>query len=229
MKKSLYLLVILMIGFALTGCDNKNYAKEFKNDYESVNGTKNASGKEHRTVNIDENNKFVETTPEKIVEMIDNKETFYVYFGSRLCPCCRSTIEMADQISRKNGIEKVYYVDIWDDEGKEILRDKYTLNNNNEPELTQEGASSYKKLLEAFSEYLSDYNLTTSDGETVSTGEKRIYAPNYFFVQNGECKRMTSGTSSLQEDSRGELTEDILNEEKEMFNKLFLNYCDDLC
>ena len=229
MKKIICLITILMFCLGLTGCNNNNYAKDFKNDYESINGTKNANGKEHRSVTIDDNNKFIETTPEKIIEMVENKETFYVYFGSRLCPWCRSTIEMADKVSRENGIEKVYYVDIWDDDGKEILRDKYSLNQNNEPELVEEGASTYKKLLEVFDAYLSDYNLTTSEGESVSTGEKRIYAPNYFYVQNGECKRMTSGTSDLQDDSRGELTEEILNEEKEMFNKLFLNYCDDLC
>lgn len=194
-----------------------------------MNGLSNASGKVHRSVTIDENNLFEEITLEELIKKIDNQETFYVYFGSTLCPWCRSTIEMADKVSRNNGIEKVYYIDIWDSEGKEIVRDKYSLNDNNELELVEEGTKEYKRLLEVLDNYLKDYNLTDTNGETVSTGEKRIFAPNYFYFQKGECKRMTTGTSSLQTDSRGELTEEIIKEEREMFDKFFLNYCDDAC
>ena len=230
MKKYVYLLFIVAVVLGITsGCEKHDYAKEFKNDYESINGQANASGKIHRTVTIDEKNLFVETTAEEIVKMIENKETFYVYFGSRLCPWCRSTIEMADKVSRENGVTKIYYVDIWDDEGKEILRDKYSLNDEGIPELVQEGTASYKKLVEILDEFLREYTLTNKDGEEVSTGEKRIYAPNYFYFRDGECKRMTTGKSSLQTDSREELTEEMLNDEKIKFNDFFPNYCDDLC
>ena len=40
-----------------------------------------------------------------ILKRIDNKETFYVYFGDRLCPWCRSVIEKS--IERLEEISKM--------------------------------------------------------------------------------------------------------------------------
>ena len=233
MKKTLLILLIVLSFVTIVGCgkkkDNK-YGLEFKKDYESINGKENSKGKVHRIVTIDENNVFVETTAEEIVKKIENKDSFYVYFGSTLCPWCRSSIEMADKITRENAIEKVYYVDIWDDEGNEILRDKYTLNENDELELEKEGTEAYKKLLEYFDELLEDYNITSEkSGEEISTGEKRIYAPNYFYVSKGIASRMVTGTSPLQKDSREELTEEILNDEEKIFDNFFINACDESC
>ena len=149
--------------------------KAFKEDYEEVNGKENKAGKVHREITLSEYNKFVETTPEEIVKMIENNETFYVYFGSRLCPWCRSVIEKADEVSRLNDIEKIYYIDIWDDEGNEIFRDKYEVNENNELVKTIEGTEEYHFLLEKFDSFLRDYSVTNSNKESIPTGEKRIY------------------------------------------------------
>lgn len=241
MKKKVLFLLLLLVGvFTLVGCgENKSKEKNgdvdnksaiaFKNDYEEINEQTNKNGKVHRRVEISEKNKFVEVSAEEIVKTIENEETFYVYFGSRLCPWCRSTIEMADKISRDNDIEKVYYVDIWDDEGNEILRDKYTLNDNNEPVVSYEGTDAYKKLVSYFSEFLEDYTLTDNNGNNVSVGEKRIYAPNYVYVEKGKPERLTTGTSDKQKDSREELTEEILNDEEKMFNDFFANTCTDKC
>ena len=224
-------LVLLMVGLMVivTGCDNNKSAVNFKNDYESINGKENKSGKIHRTVTIDENNKFEEITAKEVLEKINNNETFYVYFGSKLCPWCRSTIEMADKISRSNGVEKVYYVDIWDDEGNEILRDRYTLDDDNKLVLSIEGAKEYQSLLKAFDGVLSTYTLTDKNGNKIETGEKRIYAPNYIYVNKGKAIRLTEGISSLQKDSREELTKEMLDEEEKLFNDFFPTYCDDLC
>ena len=228
MKKYWYLLFMILFLFSF-GCEKRDFAKEFKDDYESINGKENAGGKIHRSVELSSDNLFEEITPAELLKKIENEETFYVYFGSRLCPWCRSSIEMADKVSRDNGIEKIYYIDIWDDDGKEIFRDKYSLNQDNKPELVQEGVIEYKKILEKVAAFTKDYTLTDESGEVILTGEKRIFAPNYFYFQKGECKRMTTGVSSLQKDSREKLTEEMLKEEQEMFNDFFLNYCDDLC
>ena len=232
-KKTLILLIALVLSLSLTGClgekkDNKS-GKEFKDDYEEVNGKENKNGKVHRTVSLSEYNKFVETKPEEIVKMIENKETFYVYFGSRLCPWCRSVIEKADEVSRLNDIDKIYYIDIWDDEGNEIFRDKYELNENNELVKTIEGTEEYNFLVEKFSDFLRDYTITDADKNTISVGEKRIYAPNFVYISKGEIKQIVTGKSELQKDSREELTDEMLKDEEEVFNKFFVNACDDAC
>ena len=221
MKKILILSILLII--VLTGCMKDEYSKEalaFKKDYESVNGKENKYGKEHRTVSIDENNPFVIITTEELLEMIEDEETFYVYFGDKLCPWCRSVIEKAIEIANKKDIDTIYYIAIWDDEGNEIVRDKYELKDGDLVK-TVEGCDEYDKFLEYFDSVLSDYTLTDSEGNKVSTGEKRIYAPNFIYIKKGEVKRLVTGISESQTDSREELTEDILKDEETIFEEFF--------
>ena len=222
MKKLLFIPIFLLLFIFITGCDNTNEnALAFKNDYEGVNGKENASGKIHRTVTIDEENPFIEVSAKDIIDKINNQETFYVYFGSRLCPWCRSVIEKFIEVAKKNNIKEVYYVDIWDDDGKEILRDKYTLDDKNNLVLSIEAGEGYTELLQAFDSLLSEYTLKDSKGNTISTNEKRIFAPNFFYIENGIAKVMTEGISSLQKDSREELTSEMLSEEEQLFSDFF--------
>lgn len=219
MKKRLVFILTLVFVLILTGCTS-NSGKEFKEEYESLNGLTNKNGKEHRTLNIDSDNPFEKITAKELVEKIEDEETFYVYFGDKLCPWCRSVIGKAIEVAKNKDIDKIYYVAIWDDEGTEILRDKYELKDG-ELEKTIEGTEEYKKFLEYFDNVLSEYNLTDSEGNKISTGEKRIYAPNFIYVENGETVRLVTGISEKQTDSRDELTEEILKDEEDAFNKFF--------
>ena len=231
MKKILVGLLVIVLVITTTAC-GKNEEKAglaFKNNYESLNGKENANGKKHRTVNISEDNVFVMSNASEIVKKIENKDTFYVYFGSKLCPWCRSTVEKASEVSIEKGISKIYYVDVWDDEGNEILRDKYTLDEKNKPVLEKEGASEYKDLLKAFDGLLREYNLTDANGKEISTGEKRIYAPNYIYIEKGVAKKLITGKSDKQKDSREELTKEMLEDEENAFNDFFTEACYDAC
>lgn len=231
-KKTLLLILFIGVLFSLTGClgkEEKSAGLKFKEDYEEINGKVNKKGKTNRTVEISGNNVFVETTPEEIVKMIENKETFYVYFGSRLCPWCRSVIEKADEISRINDIEKIYYVDIWDDEGNEIFRDKYELDENNQPVKVFDGTEEYKFLINKFDSFLRDYTISDSNKNDIPVGEKRIYAPNFVYISKGEIKRLVTGKSKLQKEAFDELTKEILEDELDTFNNFFINICDDAC
>ena len=203
-KKILFTILLGVFVLTLSGCRDNI---KFKDSYEALNGKENASGKVHRTITIDKNNPFKEVRADKIVELVNNKETFYVYFGDPLCPWCRSVLEKFIEVSNKHNIKTVYYVKIWDEEGNEILRDKITLNEDGTKETTVEGTEAYKKLLTIFDSVLSDYNATDSKGESVFLGEKRIFAPNFMYVKDGVAIKMVEGISSEQTDSRGELTE----------------------
>lgn len=225
MKKIISLLLVIVSLFAVTSCESKKEptkeALAFKEDYEKLNGKENKSGKVHRTVSIDEANPFVEVSAEDIVKKIANNETFYVYFGSTLCPWCRSTIESAIKVAKENNIETIYYVDIWDDEGNEILRDKLEVDKKGKVKVAKEGTESYYKLLDYFDEYLRNYDLTDSNGKSVESNEKRIYAPNYMYIENGNIKKLTNGKADSQKDSREELTETIKNEQLTKFRNFF--------
>lgn len=202
------------------GDDNGTYGMTFKEAYESLNGKTNKSGKEHRTVSIPEDNPIVQVDAKEIVRKIENKETFYLYVGDEMCPWCRSVIEKALEIAKAAEVDEILYLQIWDDEGNEILRDKYVIEDG-ELKQTVETSEEYGKLLDYFRDVLADYTLTDDNDETVEVGEKRIYAPNFFYVKNGVVIRFTTGTSEKQEESRQELSDDILADEIDMFEELF--------
>ena len=227
MKNKLLIFISIFLLLLLTACTSKD-AISFKKDYESINGKSNASGKVHRTVTIPKNNPIVISSAKEVLEKIENEDTFYVYFGSELCPWCRSVIEKAIEIANYNGIDEIYYVDIWDDDGKEILRDKYTLDNDGNPVKEIEGTDEYYKLLTHLDNVLEDYTYTKDDNK-LSFGEKRIYAPNFIYIAKGKAIRMTTGISDKQSNSREELTAEILEDETKQFDDFFLNICDESC
>ena len=96
-SKILILSLVLVMVFGVVGCNKKNKdsdALKFKKEYEAYNGKVNESnGKEYRTVNIKEDNPFIYKTADEIVNMMNEKKTFAVYFGFDTCPWCRSIIE----------------------------------------------------------------------------------------------------------------------------------------
>lgn len=220
--KRFKLIVILLIGILLfTGCSNKN-ALKFKEDYESINGKEIGENK-YRDVSIDKDNPFVEVDAEKILDMIEKDETFYVYFGDKKCPWCRSVIEKAIKVSKDYDVKKIYYVSIWDDDFNEILRDKYKINDKGKVEKVSDGTDTYNKLLKEFDSLLSDYTLTDNNKKEVKVGEKRIYAPNFIYVNNGKAVKMTEGISDKQKDSYQELSDEILADEEKLFKEFFNN------
>ena len=231
MKKKLLLLSLIILSvITITGCKSKkDYGLEFKKEYEALNGTTNKGGKEHRTVAIPQDNPYIKVNPSEIVEKIDNKETFYLYVGDPLCPWCRSVIEKSIEVAKEHNIKKIYYIDIWDDDGNEILRDKYEFVDGKLTQ-TKKGTSEYNRLLKEFKDVLRDYELVNEeDGKTYTTGEKRIYAPNFFYIKDGKVVKLVTGKSEKQKDSREELTEEILQDEEDQFNELFKlqNECKD--
>lgn len=226
MKKVLSLLLCGIIILGITGCGKIDEttltdATKFKEEYESLNETTNSSGSEYRTISISEKNPFIYATAEEIVKKIENNETFYVYFGSKHCAWCRSVIEKAIEVSKENDIEKIYYVEIWDGDHIEILRDTYKLNDEGKPELVSNGGKGYKQLLEYFDNVLSNYTLTDKNGNKVSVGEKRIFAPNFIYVEKGKSIKLVEGISEKQTDSRMKLTDEMLEDEEKQFNELF--------
>ena len=225
MKKKVFLILILFIGLFVTGCSTNNKdALKFKEEYEKINGDKTSySDNKYRTLKIDKNNPYVYSSAKEILEKINNKETFYVYFGSSYCPWCRSVIEKSIESAQKNNIKKIYYVDMWNGFHNEILRDTYKLNDENEATKEKDGTKEYYKLLEKFDNLLEDYTLTTDDGEEVKVGEKRIFAPDFIYVENGVAKRITSATSENQKDTDAKLTKEILKDEEKSFDNFFKN------
>lgn len=225
MKNKILIFSFMLIAiFTLSACGKEETkpddATRFKEEYESLNEV-SQNGITYRSVSIDEDNPFIYITAEDLLDKMDEEEAFYVYFGSKLCPWCRSVIEKAIEVAKEKNISKIYYIDIWDEEGNEILRDKYILDSNNQPKQTIKGTDAYYELLKRFDDILNNYTLIDEEGNTIEVGEKRIYAPNFVYIKNGIAKDLVEGMSDKQEGYNSELTDEILADEETIFRNFF--------
>ncbi len=209
-NKVLFFATIFLMLFLVTGC-GKSDAVKFKEEYESLNGTVSASGKEIRSITIDKDNPMIYKSADDIVKMIENKETFVVYFGFPACPWCRSVLPTLLDVSKDLGLDKIYYVDVLE------IRDTLKVNDNKEVVVDKKGTDAYYKLLELLDNVLSDYNLSDSEGNKVEANEKRIYAPNVVGISNGKALELTTGISSLQTDGYMDLTDEMIKETEGLF------------
>lgn len=216
-KRTIFLIIGIVIVIALaityfiTGKNNNKDSIKFKEEYEELNGTiREKDGKEIRSVTIPENNPMIYSDEDEIVDMINNKETFVVYFGFEDCPWCRSVIPNLIASANDLGLEKIYYVNV-----KEI-RDTIEYKDG-ELTTTQKGTSGYYKLLKLLDNVLDDYTITDEDDNEIQANEKRIYAPNVVAVVKGKAKKMTDGISKDQTDGYMKLTKSMNKESYEAF------------
>ena len=207
------IVLFFMILILLSGCGkeiSKTDAYIFKEEYETLNNRETNYGDTYyRALEIDEENPIIYKKASDILKMIDNKETFVVYFGFASCPWCRSVLGSLFDVSSDLGIDKIYYVDV-----KEI-RDVMDFDDNGNIITTKEGTADYYQLLNKLDNVLADYTLTDSEGNEIVAGEKRIYAPNIISVVDGVANGMTTGISDDQTDAYMELTDNMKNDSYE--------------
>lgn len=215
MKRSFLVILAIIALIIITGCsfekeEEKTIVDKFKSEYESLNG-KVIDGTDlvHRKITIPEDHPFVYKTANDIITMMDNGETFVVYFGFAKCPWCRSVLPTLIDVAKDLELKEIYYVDVSD------IRDTYKLEGE-EVVLTKEGSEGYIGLLKRFEDVLDDYTLTDENGEEVEVGEKRIYAPNVVSVVSGQAKQLETGISDEQDDPFMDLSKDI---KADMYNK----------
>lgn len=183
---------------------------KFKEEYEKLNGKKNDQGKKYREITIDSKNKIVYKTTEEVLDLIDKKKSFVLYFGFDTCPWCRSVVPTLASISKELN-QEVYYIDV------KYIRDTFELDDDNKPKLVKKGSKDYSKLLEKLEPVLEDYTLTDSDNNEIKLEEKRIYAPSIVSVINGKAKELTTGISDKQTDGYMKLTKEM---QKDTYNKI---------
>lgn len=206
MKKLQKIILLILIVILLVGCTNKELtAKEkdalkFKEEYESLNGKSN-NNRNYRKVKINKDNPMRYKSASDIVQMIEEKKTFIVYFGFDSCPWCRSVVPTLLEVAKDLEVNTIYYVDV-----KEI-RDVLKLGENDEVTTEKKGEDSYYKLLELLDPVLEEYTLINEDEKEIDTKEKRIYAPSVVSVVNGKAVELESGISEEQTDSYMKLTE----------------------
>jgi len=211
-NKTLIIFLLLLTIFSLTACNNKEITDniKFKTEYESLNGKKTKDGKTIRTIKINKNNPIIYKEAKDIIEMINNNETFIVYFGFAECPWCRSVVPTLIEVADKFKLEEVYYVDVLN------IRDQLSIDENNNIIEEKSGTKDYQELLKLLDPVLSEYSLTDHNGNKINTNRKRIYAPNVVSIINGKIEQLETGISSLEKDPYMKLTKKM---KKETYNK----------
>ena len=209
MKKVVKILICSLIIFLISGCGKKTDALKFKEEYENLNGETTESGKRIREIKISEENPFVYISTSDLLEKINNKETFLVYFGYASCPWCRSAIPTLISALKDFNIEKIYYVNLY------YIRDVLKVSEG-KIITEKEGTSDYKKILERLDNVLDEYTLMDGEKE-LKTGEKRIYAPSVVSIVKGKSTKLTLGISELQTDAYMDLSEEMIEESYSLF------------
>ena len=151
MKKKLLLIIPIIFAFLLVGCtkDKKETdAQKFAKEY----------------TQLTEDNYFVYRDNEEIIKILEHG-TGVIYFGFPECPWCQAYVPMLNEVADIEGLEKIYYYNIYEDR-----------KNNTE---------FYQQVVGIINDYLQ------YDDE----GNKRIYVPAIVVVADGEVVGFDDETS----------------------------------
>jgi len=182
--------------------DYKVSALDFKEEYEKVNGTTMKGDIKYRTLDINKKNPYVKVSIDDIAAKIKNGESFYLYVGDHLCPWCRSGIEKMIEVANREKIDTIYYVDFWDDDHNEILRELY---------------DAVKDM------GLKDYTVTKDGKEYTVPNTKKVYGGDHFYFNKGKCERYVTLRVPSLKSAVDELTDEVKKEQDETYTKLFVN------
>ena len=78
----------------------------------------------------------------------------------------------------------------------------------------------YYELIELLSNVLSNYEIY-DDNENFINSAKKIYTPNFVYIENGKAVKLIEGISESQTDSRMELANEILEDVEKLFREFF--------
>ena len=222
MKKIIYIIFVFALVFIVSGCGKTDSVK-FKKEYENLNGKIASSDNKYQDISIPKKNPIKYATAEEIIDLIKNGSGV-IYFGFPECPWCRMAVPALLESAEKIGIEEILYMNMTDE------RDTLSIDKNGDIITEKKGTVGYKKLLEALEEYLDDYNVNDKDGNSIFTGEKRIYVPLVIFVRNGKIIGTHADTIPVQDENpymvlNSSQKEELLNIYLELMNQI--NMCDD--
>ncbi|HPW53162.1 MAG TPA: hypothetical protein PK631_02190 [Erysipelotrichaceae bacterium] len=205
MKKIQIIVLVTFMLLSLMGCKPDQIKTDnirFKEEYESINGQENESGKTTTTIEIDENNSIKYIEQQEVIEALLNG-THVIYFGWPECSWCRRAIPvLIDVVNQYEGM-RIYYFSI------RQAREDY------ENGVDSQLAELYKEVSRVL--LLSEVDFT-SISEVDENGVLKIVASMLIFVKNGEIIGAHRRTVPSHFDSYEEMTAEQIAELKEIYN-----------
>lgn len=126
------------------GCSSTPFIKSDMSHYENFN---------------DEDHVFYDMNVKEMIDKINHKETFIVYFGFGECPYCNIAMPLLNEVA-KDYDSIVYYIDT----------------RSNSEWQSNIDIDDYDLVVEYLGEYL----------EYDDEGKKHLYTPHVFFIKDGE-------------------------------------------
>lgn len=105
--------IVLTLLLLVTGCNktkNLTESEKFKEEYESLNNKDNGEVN-YINVKINKENPIVYTTPKEVIDKINNKDLFVVYFGDSKKNENRQIVESLLESAKEKEVDKIYYID----------------------------------------------------------------------------------------------------------------------
>ena len=166
-------ILVLLTTLLLVGCgadkfkwEETNDSLKFKEEYEILNGSTNASGNEYLEMEIPASNPFKYLTTEETINFLE-EGTGIIYFGMPECPYCRSTIEPLLELAKENKIEVINYY--------------------NPVEIRQENSEEYQKIIELLHDFLKTDKVNQGEEDVDFNPELKILlVPDVYFINKGQ-------------------------------------------
>ena len=209
----LALIVGLLVFYICTKEDSD--AVKFKKEYESYNNViwkdNNISGK-YFELNIDKNNPIVYLNDDTVLKAMKNGSKI-IYFGFPNCNWCRSMVPVLLEVSKDNGLEKVYYYPFRD------LRNRY-----------EKGDPKAEKIYDEIVKLMGN-NISTDFDSGKKKGKKKITAPTVIVTNKGKVIAYHKDTVDSHRDYSKKLDQKQENELYKIYEDMVLDLimCKDDC
>lgn len=194
-------------------------ALEFKESYESLNGTKRESdGEIYNTISISKDNPIKSINAKQAIKLLKNGNGV-IYFGANWCPWCRTILPVLFESASMNNVNTIYYLDI------DNLKSGFEIQNNELVRKEENISEGYIDLIKALDKVLGSKSneLKDENGNSYDTGEKSIHVPLVITVKEGIITSYHNGAISLNSDQSkyDSLTEEQHQKLFDLYNKMF--------
>ena len=105
--------IVLTLLLLVTGCNktkNLTDSEKFKEEYESLNKKDNGEVN-YINVKINKENPIIYITPKEVIDKINNKDLFVVYFGNSKKNENRQIVESLLESAKEKEVDRIYYID----------------------------------------------------------------------------------------------------------------------
>lgn len=184
---SVIFVAICLIGFVISQ-SWKSKSENLKNEAQNIKFFREYP-------DVVESNKFEYITVEQVLDII-TKGSGIIYFGFPACPWCQAYVPVLDEVSREQGLDKVYYY--------------------NPKDIRANNTEEYKKITTILGEYL----------DSDKDGNKRLYVPHVFVIKDGKVIGENNDMSTMSGDAKKYFTEEKRAELKTKLIEIISKYSD---